>query len=48
MEETKKDGTTVVSCTCKSEFQDKEYGKGKRLANIGKTKNTCTVCGASH
>jgi len=37
--------TKVLTCTCKSEFQDKTYGTGNRLHN--KTNNgwRCTVCG---
>lgn len=43
--------TTVLPCTCESEFQDKVYGKGKRLFNLRdrqkhKGEATCTVCGA--
>ena len=40
----------VKSCTCKHDYQDKKYGKGKRVANpttrsIGnKTIYRCTVC----
>jgi hypothetical protein len=45
--------TTISSCGCKSEYQDKKYGKGQRLMNR-KTKTghdheaTCTVCGKVH
>lgn len=37
----------VHSCDCESEFQDREYGKGKRMFTVGKDhkKLTCTVCG---
>ena len=43
--------TKVMKCTCKSDFQDKEYGKGMRLFNLRDDKKhageaTCTVCGA--
>lgn len=45
-----------VACKCKSDFQDKEVGKGLRWANpVNKTKKDgkvlearCTVCGAQH
>lgn len=43
--------TKEIKCTCKSEFQDKLYGKGVRLFNCcgdskGKiTGYRCTVCG---
>lgn len=43
--------TSVRSCTCGHDFQDKHYGKGKRLFNKtgGGGKGTagwrCTVCG---
>jgi len=34
-------------CTCKHPFQDKRYGKGKRIHNpTGKDGSRCTVCGA--
>lgn len=40
--------TKELNCTCKHEFQDEMYGKGKRLFNqmgdSGK-KWRCTVCG---
>ena len=43
--------TTIVKCTCKSEYQDKTYGAGNRVANScvtdGKTYR-CTVCGKEH
>lgn len=32
-------------CDCQHEFQDKRYGKGIRIYNIGKTHKSCTVCG---
>lgn len=39
--------TTIISCTCKHEYQDKVYGTNKRLANMkfNLDKATCTVCG---
>lgn len=42
--------TIVLPCTCKSEFQDKTYGKSKRLYNLRdrqkhKGEAICTVCG---
>jgi len=39
-------GTVIVSCTCKSEYQDRIYGKGKRLANTSfdRKKGKCVVC----
>jgi hypothetical protein len=36
----------VFPCSCKSEFQDKTYGIGRRVFNMGKTGYTCTVCGS--
>lgn len=45
----KKDGTVIVSCGCRSDYQDGVYGVGKRVAN--RTKKTpgniarCSVCG---
>lgn len=42
--------TKVYPCNCKSEFQDKLYGKGLRLFNMRdpkkhKGEGTCTICG---
>ena len=41
----------IITCSCKSEGQDKLYGKGMRLANSCKKKKEngdcewrCTVC----
>lgn len=43
----------IVKCSCKSEYQDKQYGVGMRLCNCkNKEKKgnecTCTVCGKNH
>lgn len=38
--------TEVRPCTCKHEFQDREYGRGMRVHNLGKDKARCTVCSA--
>lgn len=40
-------GYVILKCTCKSEFQDKKYGSGKRVANLTKSEQnaSCTVCG---
>lgn len=37
----------IMQCTCKSEFQDKEYGKNMRVYNLAPKKGEyhCTVCG---
>ena len=36
-------------CRCTHEFQDKQYGRGKRLANYNaKGEGVCTVCGSIH
>lgn len=45
---TKKDlgSSTILACTCVSEYQDKAYGKGQRVFNIGSQSRNCTVCGA--
>lgn len=37
--------TSIKPCSCKSEYQDKLYGKGNRLFNEGVKNVTCTVCG---
>lgn len=42
-------GVTLKTCQCKHEYQDKAYGYGIRLMNVGGTKDSpkysCTVCG---
>lgn len=39
-------GTEVRPCNCRSAFQDKRYGVGRRLHNLRpQTGATCTVCG---
>lgn len=40
-------GTKIIKCTCKSEFQDKQYGNQQRLANVNEKGDSagCTVCG---
>lgn len=40
--------TKILSCDCKNEFQDKEYGKGKRVCNTNARGAKCTVCGSQH
>jgi len=37
----------IGACTCVSEYQDKLYGKGKRVKNPSKKSKDgrCTVCG---
>jgi len=38
--------TIIKGCSCQHEFQDKTYGKGNRVHNIGVNgQQTCTVCG---
>ncbi|UAW01145.1 hypothetical protein [Vibrio phage PhiImVa-1] len=37
-----------IKCSCKHAFQDKEHGKGIRVANVGVKVYTCTVCGKEH
>lgn len=45
-------GTKVLPCGCESTYQDKKYGRGNRLHNLGPKVNKgtgeqarCTVCG---
>lgn len=47
-ENTKPGSSSVKSCSCKHDYQDKIYGNGKRL-KIVDTKGAwnCTVCGRS-
>lgn len=39
----------ILKCSCRSEFQDRKYGKGMRVHNPAKDgaliKYNCTVCG---
>lgn len=37
--------TAILTCTCKSDFQDKTYGEGKRVGNECNKGLRCTVCG---
>lgn len=34
----------IFMCSCKHEFQDKTYGVGRRVFNMGKSGYKCTVC----
>jgi len=46
-----KEPTKVITCSCPEEYQDKIYGKNKRLHNaFGKPHKgyRCTVCGKEH
>lgn len=49
-----KNGTARVLCNCENAFQDKQYGKGVRVANTTAKQDTssaevrCTVCGKLH
>ena len=38
--------TIIKTCSkhCEHEYQDKKYGKGRRVHNVGRTTTTCTVC----
>ena len=43
----------IKKCSCKNDFQDKKYGKGRRVFTTSgsssdsraKGRNRCTVCG---
>lgn len=35
----------IKPCTCKHVFQDRVYGKGKRVHTVGNKDIKCTVCG---
>lgn len=39
--------TKIVACSCKHEFQDSKYGKGKRVHNACNSGWSCTVCSNS-
>jgi hypothetical protein len=38
-------GSTVKACSCKSDYQDRIYGKGMRLHTVTGKGSRCTVCG---
>lgn len=38
-------GVKVLTCVCKSEYQDKKYGENRRLMNRKNQGYRCTVCG---
>lgn len=38
-------GGVIAPCTCKHDFQDKEYGKGQRYHVKTRAGKKCTVCG---
>jgi len=43
-------GTNITNCSCKSEYQDKRYGKGLRLHNATQSQSAkwrCTACGVA-
>ena len=40
--------SNIRSCTCKNEYQDSLYGKGKRVFTVGIKAYSCTVCGNKH
>ena len=48
--EKRRNGTRIVACSCKHEYQDKVYGTGKRVANAAPKQDgdRCTVCGTVH
>jgi len=37
--------TEIRPCNCKHEWQDKKYGKGRRVKNTTLSSYRCTVCG---
>ena len=43
-----KDSTAIKECSCSPDYQDKLYGKGKRLCNPNKIGFKCSVCGKPH
>ena len=39
--------TKIIQCSCKHDFQDAQYGQGRRVANSTASKPVtyrCTVC----
>lgn len=41
----KMNSSIIAKCDCKSEFQDRKYGKGMRIKNSYTGGFRCTVCG---
>lgn len=37
-------GSIIKSCNCKSEYQDKKYGKNNRVFNMTAKGARCTIC----
>jgi len=35
----------IINCGCKHQWQDKQFGEGKRYANKANLGFVCTVCG---
>jgi hypothetical protein len=40
----KKNGIALIGCMCDNAFEDKEYGKGKRLHQVIGTTALCLTC----
>jgi hypothetical protein len=42
----------ILNCSCKDEWMDKRYGKGRRVCNktakVNGSTYRCTVCKAEH
>ena len=38
----------IGRCTCKHNWQDRKYGKGKRVKNVTTKGYRCTVCGTEN
>lgn len=46
MQEKITSGTIIIKCDCTHNYQNKQYGKGYRVANRTSSGGTrCTVCG---
>lgn len=37
--------TKILKCNCQHDYQDKHYEENRRVHNVGKKADTCTVCG---
>jgi len=39
-------GSAIINCTCDHDFQDRMYGRKKRVGNMTRTEGEarCTVC----
>lgn len=39
--------TKILTCSCKDDYQDEQYGKGNRVHNEGPKTWRCSACGTT-